>query len=171
MIGMSEAYVNADKFAESLNGAENSVARVLDTIPAMVWYARPDGSLECLNRRWRDYTGLSPSETKESGYQAAVHPEDRGLSGSLISSTTTDLGKPRSAFDARTGFIDGFSFAQSRSAMKTVTSSDGAQQARTSKASSKAKRDQKKMSANFVELLTRYPTALSSGTLRVSFFT
>jgi formate hydrogenlyase transcriptional activator len=83
MIGMSEAYVNADKFAESLNGAENSVARVLDTIPAMVWYARPDGSLEFLNRGWRDYTGLSPSETKESGYQAAVHPEDRGLSGFL----------------------------------------------------------------------------------------
>ena len=33
--------------------------------------------MEFLNRRWHDYTGLSPDETEGSGYQAAFHPEDR----------------------------------------------------------------------------------------------
>jgi formate hydrogenlyase transcriptional activator len=33
--------------------------------------------MEFLNRRWHDYTGLSPAETIGWGYQAAFHPEDR----------------------------------------------------------------------------------------------
>jgi formate hydrogenlyase transcriptional activator len=33
--------------------------------------------MEFLNRQWHDYTGLSPAETIDWGYQAAFHPEDR----------------------------------------------------------------------------------------------
>jgi formate hydrogenlyase transcriptional activator len=32
--------------------------------------------MEFLNRRWHDYTGLSPAEARDKGYQAAFHPED-----------------------------------------------------------------------------------------------
>ena len=31
----------------------------LDSIPAMVWRARADGSVEYINKRWLDYTGVS----------------------------------------------------------------------------------------------------------------
>src|ERR1700721_1880676 len=58
-------------------GAEASLRRVIDTIPALAWCARPDGSMEFLNRQWHNYTGLSPVETMDWGYQAAFHPEDR----------------------------------------------------------------------------------------------
>jgi formate hydrogenlyase transcriptional activator len=63
--------------ANELDGAESGLRRVIDTIPAPAWCARPDGSMEFLNRQWHDYTGLSPAETIGWGYQAAFHPADR----------------------------------------------------------------------------------------------
>jgi len=61
--------------------AEHDRARklrqIIDTIPALAWCARPDGSMEFLNKRWHDFTGLSPAETVDSGYRTAFHPDDR----------------------------------------------------------------------------------------------
>ncbi len=73
----SEYAENAVENAHELNAAESSLRRVIDTIPALAWCARPDGSMEFLNKQWHDYTGLSPAETMGWGYQAAFHPEDR----------------------------------------------------------------------------------------------
>jgi formate hydrogenlyase transcriptional activator len=50
--------------------------RIIDTIPALAWCARPDGSIEFLNKQWLDYTGLSPTEASDFGYQTAFHPDD-----------------------------------------------------------------------------------------------
>ncbi len=63
--------------ANTLDGIESILRRVIDTMPALAWWARPDGSMEFLNRRWHDYTGLSPAETMDWGFQAAFQPEDR----------------------------------------------------------------------------------------------
>src|SRR5579862_4889114 len=49
---------------------------VIDAIPAIAWSSQPDGSVEFVNRRWRDYTGLSPEESYGSGWKTAVHVED-----------------------------------------------------------------------------------------------
>jgi formate hydrogenlyase transcriptional activator len=62
---------------DELDDGLTSLRRILDTIPALAWCAKPDGSIEFLNRQWHDYTGLSPSETIGWGYQAAFHQEDR----------------------------------------------------------------------------------------------
>ena len=59
------------------SGFESSLRRVIDTIPALAWCARADGSMEFLNQRWHDYTGLSPADTIGWGYRAAFHPDDR----------------------------------------------------------------------------------------------
>ena len=69
--------MNAVKPIRDLEPSESNLRRVIDTIPALSWCAKADGSMEFLNRRWHDYTGLSPDETGGSGYQAAFHPEDR----------------------------------------------------------------------------------------------
>jgi PAS domain-containing protein len=37
-------------------------AQDVAAIPTLAWSARPDGSVEFLNRRWLDYTGLSAEE-------------------------------------------------------------------------------------------------------------
>src|SRR6202046_3033644 len=49
----------------------------VDAIPILAWSARPDGSVEFLNRRWLDYTGLSAEEALNWGWSAALHTEDR----------------------------------------------------------------------------------------------
>jgi formate hydrogenlyase transcriptional activator len=49
---------------------------VVDTIPALAWSSRPEGSVEFVNQRWREYTGFSPEESYGSGWKTAIHPED-----------------------------------------------------------------------------------------------
>jgi PAS domain S-box-containing protein len=51
--------------------------RVLaETIPQIVWTARPDGTLDYWNRRWFDYTGLTPGPTEGWAWEYALHPDD-----------------------------------------------------------------------------------------------
>ena len=41
------------------NGSDGPVRTIIDHIPILAWTARPDGSVEFVNRQWLDYTGLS----------------------------------------------------------------------------------------------------------------
>jgi PAS domain S-box-containing protein len=56
--------------------SEDELSKIVDTIPALVWSAHPDGSTEFFNRRWLDYAGLSAGEVQGWGWKAAVHPDD-----------------------------------------------------------------------------------------------
>ena len=56
--------------------SEDSLRQVIDTLPALVWCTRPDGSTEFLNKRWHDYTGFAPEESRVRGWQPTVHPQD-----------------------------------------------------------------------------------------------
>src|SRR5271155_5894911 len=56
--------------------SEDTLRQVIDTLPTLVWCTRPDGSTEFLNKRWHDYTGCSPEESRVHGWQPTVHPED-----------------------------------------------------------------------------------------------
>jgi formate hydrogenlyase transcriptional activator len=59
-----------------IRGPEAQLRRIIDTIPALAWCNLPDGSNEFLNKRWHDYTGLSPEESGGSGWQTVIHPQD-----------------------------------------------------------------------------------------------
>jgi PAS domain S-box-containing protein len=59
-----------------LRQSEKELRDVIETVPAMVWSALPDGSNTFVNRRWTEYTGFSGEEMSGSGWQAALHPED-----------------------------------------------------------------------------------------------
>jgi len=60
---------------------------IIDTIPAMVWSISPDGSSDFLNRRFRDYTGLSLEDIRDWArmdalhrpWMNALHPDDRSM--------------------------------------------------------------------------------------------
>ena len=61
--------------------AETEAARgelrlAFDTVPALVWTTRPDGTGELSNARWLEFTGLSSEEAEGWGYASALHPED-----------------------------------------------------------------------------------------------
>jgi formate hydrogenlyase transcriptional activator len=53
-----------------------SLQLIVDSIPAMVWTALPDGNRDFVNRRWLEYTGLFLEESLGAGF-VAMHPEDR----------------------------------------------------------------------------------------------
>src|SRR5882757_9589381 len=56
--------------------SETNLRKIIDTIPAIAWCNLPDGSNEFLNKRWHDYSGLTPQESSGWGWKATIHPED-----------------------------------------------------------------------------------------------
>ena len=54
---------------------QNELA-VVDALPGLIWTALPDGQIDLVNQRWREYTGLSQEEACGSGWQAAIYPDD-----------------------------------------------------------------------------------------------
>jgi PAS domain S-box-containing protein len=75
---------------EALRAREHNLDLIINTIPALVWSARPDGSAEFFNQHYLDYVGLSAEEAKDWGWTAAVHPDDlNGLAGAWQSIMAT----------------------------------------------------------------------------------
>jgi|HubBroStandDraft_1064217.scaffolds.fasta_scaffold05718_6 PAS domain S-box-containing protein len=56
--------------------SEKELRDVVGSMPAMVWSALADGRCVFVNRRWRDFTGLSPEDALGWNWQKAVHPDD-----------------------------------------------------------------------------------------------
>ena len=68
-----------ERALDELKDSEKKLRQVIDAIPTLAWSILPDGSNEFLNKRWHEYTGLSADESHGSGWQVAIHPEDRAL--------------------------------------------------------------------------------------------
>jgi diguanylate cyclase (GGDEF)-like protein/PAS domain S-box-containing protein len=47
-----------------------------DTMPQLIWTAKPDGNIDYTNQRWLDYAGLTLEQIKNRGWTSAVHPDD-----------------------------------------------------------------------------------------------
>jgi PAS domain S-box-containing protein len=58
------------------NATENQFAVLAESLPQLVWSARSDGSHDYFNRRWHEFTGLTPEQSEGDGWQNAVHPSD-----------------------------------------------------------------------------------------------
>jgi PAS domain S-box-containing protein len=61
---------------EALRRSEARLRDVIDTIPVLAGVSLPDGTVEFVNRRWRDYTGLALADAHGSGWKATLHPDD-----------------------------------------------------------------------------------------------
>jgi PAS domain S-box-containing protein len=55
---------------------EAELRKVVDTIPALVWSALPDGSNTYANKRFVEYLGLSAEHTAGSRWHTLIHPDD-----------------------------------------------------------------------------------------------
>ncbi len=56
--------------------AEERLRLVIDTIPALVHTALPDGNLDFFNRPWLDYVGIPMEELLGWGWTKSIHPDD-----------------------------------------------------------------------------------------------
>jgi PAS domain S-box-containing protein len=66
----------------ALSASERKLDLIINTIPALAWSARPDGSADFFNRHYLEYIGLSLDEARDWGWTAAVHPDDlAGVTG------------------------------------------------------------------------------------------
>jgi PAS domain S-box-containing protein len=53
---------------------------VADAIPQIVCAAGPNGKIDFFNRRWFEFTGLTPEQTfQKGGWRQAIHPDDQPL--------------------------------------------------------------------------------------------
>src|SRR5712671_4038415 len=57
-------------------GDGDEARRMLDYLPVLSWRGLPDGSKDFFNRRWHEYTGLSPAQAHGSGWHVTIHPDD-----------------------------------------------------------------------------------------------
>ena len=57
--------------------AARELRLAINTIPALVWSALPDGSLDFINRRWQEI-GLSLDDLQGSEWINVLHPDERG---------------------------------------------------------------------------------------------
>jgi PAS domain S-box-containing protein len=65
------------KTEEDLRESEERFRTLTDVVPQIIWTSDPDGKATYFNRRWFEYTGLSPEESVGPGWQAIVHPDDK----------------------------------------------------------------------------------------------
>jgi PAS domain S-box-containing protein len=82
----SGAIVGASKIArdiserkrtlEALLASEARFRQLADTMPQIVWTARPDGYVDYYNERWYEYTGFGRDAFGDASWEAVLHPED-----------------------------------------------------------------------------------------------
>ncbi len=59
--------------------SEERYTFLADTMPLIVWTARPDGGLDYYNKAWFDYTGMTLDQTQDWGWAPVLHPDDLQL--------------------------------------------------------------------------------------------
>src|SRR5258708_13886577 len=50
--------------------------QLVDSVPALIHTARPDGSIDFFNQRWLEFVGLRLEDLEGWKWTAAVHPDD-----------------------------------------------------------------------------------------------
>jgi len=89
--GLAPAAIEPDPQQAALERAlavvqlsEDRLRTIIDTIPALVWCFRPDGTVNYFNQRWHEYTGISREEAYGFGdvestakvFRTILHPDD-----------------------------------------------------------------------------------------------
>ena len=72
-------WINAKSLNVRLAECVQSLHRyrsLADTMPQILWTAKPDGNLDYYNKRWFDYTGMTIEQTKDWGWKQVLHPDD-----------------------------------------------------------------------------------------------
>jgi PAS domain S-box-containing protein len=65
------------RMAQQVAQSEQQYRDLADSMPQIVWAARPDGRVDYFNRRWYEYTGAPAGLSGDESWQDLLHPDDR----------------------------------------------------------------------------------------------
>jgi PAS domain S-box-containing protein len=72
-----ELEIKVEERTAELRWSEREFRDAINSIPAIVWSARPDGSNTYVNNRFVEYSGMPAEQmTGSAGWDAAIHPDD-----------------------------------------------------------------------------------------------
>ena len=90
---------------DAVRASERNLKLTIDTIPALAWSARPDGSAEFFNQHYLDFVGLSAEQASGWDWTTGVHPAD--LSGLADAWQRIRASEAPGGFEARLRRSDG----------------------------------------------------------------
>lgn len=61
---------------DALKRSEHELKLIIDTVPALAWSARADGTADFFNRHYLDFIGFTAEQASDWGWAAALHPDD-----------------------------------------------------------------------------------------------
>jgi PAS domain S-box-containing protein len=99
-----EANEKLQRAFDEIKKSQDHLRLVIDTIPTLVWRAKPDGVPDFLNQPALDYTGLS-LDRAQLGWPRAFHPEDK--KAMLIKWSAIRQSGKRGGLEARLRRCDG----------------------------------------------------------------
>jgi PAS domain S-box-containing protein len=62
--------------AMQLRESETRFRQLADSMPQMVWTARPDGHVDYFNERWYEFTGFDRGKAGDESWVPVLHPQD-----------------------------------------------------------------------------------------------
>jgi PAS domain S-box-containing protein len=77
MAGVSADITERKQAEAALRESETQLRAITDTMPQMVWSARPDGYHDYYNQRWYELTGRTLEQAKGEGWKPIFHPDDQ----------------------------------------------------------------------------------------------
>ncbi|MBB3135547.1 hypothetical protein FHS26_003292 [Rhizobium pisi] len=60
----------------ALAASEQNLSLIINSLPVLVWSARPDGSADFVNKSWLDYAGRPADQILDWGFLELYHPDD-----------------------------------------------------------------------------------------------
>ncbi|WJI81959.1 MULTISPECIES: PAS domain-containing protein [unclassified Mesorhizobium] len=78
---------------ERLRASEWNLRHLTETIPQMLWSAKPDGAIDYCNTRLLDYAGFTAGKITGDGWKSLVHPDDLAQAARAWS-TSVVTGRP-----------------------------------------------------------------------------
>jgi len=76
IILFSEVITERKQAQVALQESEQRFRQLADSMPQLVWTARPDGSVDYYNQRFREYSGISPTNLEIWRWAPLLHPDD-----------------------------------------------------------------------------------------------
>ena len=65
------------RIERALEESRASLSAIVDSVDQIIWTARADGYHDFFNRRWYEYTGVTPGSTDGDEWAELFHPDDR----------------------------------------------------------------------------------------------